>query len=768
MRVTKFFGGSRDWEEVVSEADEQSESHRARPSNPTRPGPARLGVRLGRSVLPRQQAVQDPAKDASAMEKTPLLSTTSPSSPTSKPKTFWTSQPLFHRRGLWAVQIASVLVLLLLVTIPQWSGSSDPSCPSQQHEPQHRAIVRPTSSPSAIRASTYGDFPVSGDPFHFIPCTGNAILPALNITNATQAWAAQYNSNPDQWNWGAKSANNQSLVDPYAGRGIYLCGYLDVPLDYTNKSDPRIARLAVTKYQVSGLARDGSPAGAGKKSNRTLVVEPGGPGGSGVSYAWRGAEILSRRLTDSKFDVLGWDPRGVNTSLPSVSCVPSDADRDRWNLITSQFRAVSPSPRAQLEISDAMNEAMFRACWEKYGDLGRFMGTSFVARDLEEIRIAIGEDELTGYLVSYGTGIGQTYTGMFPDSVGRMILDGTEYVRDHRVMGGFGFTALDNITNSWNDGFLGECIKAGPSYCTLAQSRDGRPVTLSDLDARMTKLFSSIAARPIPGYTKGSGPSIVTYSALVSTIYGAMYSPKSWPALARILFELEGGNSTLAAQALENSSWYYDPELPCPAVGAPSTEELFNMVVCGDSYDAPEPAEDLNWWLSLWSNMTAQAWIGGDSRFYSVFPCRNFKKFWPKPAEVFRDVLSNTLKNPVLLIAETYDPATPLRNGRRLAHEMGSNARLVVHHGYGHSSSADPSNCTDAIAKSFIVNGTIPRESETDCYANEKPYLYGVKLNTTSTTPPVTKVGTADPVRELQESLRQLQVADPRFIPVFI
>ncbi|KAM7191900.1 Alpha/Beta hydrolase fold [Rhypophila sp. PSN 637] len=693
------------------------------------------------------------------MDKEPLLKDSTPSS---KTDSFWTTRFQHHRRNLWVLQIAGVLILLFLVTLPQWTGIITPevSCPTPTQEHEHRADVRP--SPSAVRASPYGDFPLADDPFHFIPCTGKAVLPALENSNAAQAWTEQFDSNPDHWNWGSKQGSNQSVLDPYADRGIYLCGYLDVPLDYTNKADARIVRLAVTKYQVSGPA--------GKKSNRTLVVEPGGPGGSGVSYAWRGGETLSKRLTDGKFDVLGWDPRGVNSSLPPASCVPSDADRDRWYLLTSQFRAVSPSPRAQLEITNAYNEALFRSCWEKFGDLGRFLGTAFVARDLEEIRIALGEDELTGYLVSYGTGIGQTYTGMFPDSVGRMILDGTEYVRDHRVLGGFGFTALDNITNAWHDGFLGECVNAGPDYCALAKSRDGKPVTLSDLDARMSTFFKSLAARPIPGYTKESGPSIITYSALVSTIYGVMYSPKSWPALARILFELEGGNSTLAAQTLESSSWYYDPALPCPALTTPASEELFNMVVCSDSYDAPEPAEDLDWWLNLWSDMTIKSWIGGDARFYSVFPCRNFKKFWPKPAEVFRGELSNTLKNPVLLIAETYDPATPLRNGRRLANEMGTkNARLVVHHGYGHSSTADVSNCTDNIAKAFILNGTIPSERETDCYANEKPYLYGVKVNTSTTAPPpATKPSTIDPVRELQEHLKQLQVTDPRFGPVLL
>lgn len=237
-------------------------------------------------------------------------------------------------------------------------------------------------------------------------------------------------------------------------------------------------------------------------------------------YAWRAAEEVTKRLSDGNFDVLAWDPRGVNASLPAVSCYPYDADRDRWSLLTTQFREVSPSPMAQLEFADALYESTFRACWERQGDLPRFLTTAFVARDLEEIRKAIGEDELTGYFVSYGTGIGQTYANMFPDSVGRMILDGTEYVRDHRLLGGFGWTALDNGTDAWHDGFLGECLNAGPDYCALAKPRQGENVTLLGLVKRMEKLVDSLIHRPIPGYTSFSGPSLVTYSRLVDALYG--------------------------------------------------------------------------------------------------------------------------------------------------------------------------------------------------------------------------------------------------------
>ncbi|KAI1170614.1 Alpha/Beta hydrolase protein [Nemania sp. FL0916] len=574
--------------------------------------------------------------------------------------------------------------------------------------------------------SPYGRFPLLGDPFSFMPCTNALSLPQLHDNHPKDTWADLFDPNPQHWSWGG-SRPNETSDDPYAGRGIYLCGYLDLPLDYINHSDTRIVRLAITKFQVSGLARDDSPRNhgstlAGTKSERTIVIEPGGPGDSGTRQVWTDAEKVTTRFSDGRFDVLGWDPRGVNTSLPTAACFPHNIGRDHWSLLTRQYRKSSEHTR-QLETADAMNNATFYACWQRLGDFGRYVSTASVARDLEEIRKALNEEQLTAYFVSYGTGIGQTYANMFPKSVGRMILDGPEYVRDQRQVGGWGWASLDNVTDVWRDGFLGECIKAGPQKCALARSMDrqGGSATLAELEARMSILLESILLRPISGYTQSAGPSLVTYSELVLEIYISLYKPATWPATARMLYELEAGNSTLAAATME-LQWEYDSSLGC-LPEKHSSDELLYLVVCADAYDAPTPKGGLNWWDQLWANMTDQSWIAGDSRFFKVLSCRHFTTYWPSSAEVYRGDLDHPLSNPILIIALTYDTATPLRNGRRLLEEMGQNARLIIHHGYGHTSRFHPSNCTDAIGKAYIMNGTIPQKQEMSCYANERPYL---------------------------------------------
>lgn len=119
--------------------------------------------------------------------------------------------------------------------------------------------------------------------------------------------------------------------------------------------------------------------------------------------------------------------------------------------------------------------------------------------------------------------------------------------------------------------------------------------------------------------------------------------------------------------------------------------------------------------------------------------------------------MNHTLKNPLLLIAETYDPATPLRNGRRLLAEMGTNARLIAHHGYGHSS-RDRSSCTDSIARAYLLDGIVPKEQETACYADEKPYLYGVKPVGVSSG----QLAAEDPVAAWVEHIAMLRTWDPQ------
>ncbi|CEH16878.1 hypothetical protein CBOM_02969 [Ceraceosorus bombacis] len=611
----------------------------------------------------------------------------------------------------------------------------------------------------------------------------------------------------------------------------WKCGHIDVPLDHLNQQDVRVVRLATVKYSPNPH----------RKSERTVVVNPGGPGGSGTSYAFRAAVTISANYTPS-YDVLGFDPRGVNLSTPVGSCYNHSAMRDRSFYLKNVFyesavgsrhaehvhphphphplppdhHAPPPTHREEedsvavgqaaraLRLASAADSAEWSACRHKLKDLPRFFTTAATARDVDLIRQALGEDALTAYMVSYGTGLGQTYSQLFPHRVGRMILDGLEFVIDHRERVGFGWTSLDNVTDAWRDGFIGECVRPG-AHCALSLkpsaiqaqqqhhlSLDSRE-TRKSLEIRLEALLDHIFRNPIGGLDSHADPQVLRYDDLIGIIYASLYNAQTWPDTAKLLLQLENGNATLALDALRGS-WSYDPRKRSVPRGhrirrhghahghgrAPDYErgqgsfyhaisdqwsaaesdsnwsdrlasflepksamrksgsiqsnldplwsshplepeagstELGIFIICGDAYDAP--AQDDAWYVSLWKNMTAKSFISGDDRFFSSLPCKTYPY---KPTDVYRGDFDHPLKTPLLLIGETYDPATPLRNGERLARALGrGNARLIRHHGYGHSS-RDRSICTENFKKAYLSHGEVPGDFFTDCLADSKPY----------------------------------------------
>ncbi|KAK8861188.1 hypothetical protein IAR55_002007 [Kwoniella newhampshirensis] len=434
--------------------------------------------------------------------------------------------------------------------------------------------------------------------------------------------------------------------------------------------------------------------------SRPQAILTSGPGGSGTSMLWAKGKLFGDMYTDGQMDVLGFDPRvsGYDT----------------------------------LDRMDAMNEALMQGCEAKYGDMPRFLTTAFVARDVDAIRDALGEETLTAFMVSYGTGIGESSNGdtgrvrladkpaqakMFPDRVGNIALDGMEFVRDGWNPWGWGVTSLDNVTDAFEDGFIGECVRAGPKACSLASDHlntgDDYHAARKALSLRVHKLFDDIKKRPIPAVSS-QGPGIVTYEELVGWLYSILYQPPQWKDSARLLAELEMGNATSALVQWHQQRFSFDPTKESKEL---KSDELESMVICGDAAGAE--SHSLDWWKVLHLNMTKKSWISGSSRLLATLPCRHFK--W-EPAEVYRGGFNHTLRHPLLLIGSPYDPATPLRNGRRLAKEMGDNARMLVHHGYGHSSARDLSSCTNAIVQSYILNGTLPETAEVHCEPDKKPY----------------------------------------------
>lgn len=171
---------------------------------------------------------------------------------------------------------------------------------------------------------------------------------------------------------------------------------------------------------------------------------------------------------------------------------------------------------------------------------------------------------------------------MFPKRVGRLVLDGVEYAKDSRRPEDWLLGSLDNATDAFETGFVGECVTAGPGRCALAGN-----ATRNEVSARLHKLFASVAQRPVPGFST-YGPGIVTYETLTSVLFRALYKPSLWKAVAQNLADLERGNATGFLEAFgETQPDYNVTHIPRPIphqdrytpYGSDSAE-LQSLVVC--------------------------------------------------------------------------------------------------------------------------------------------------------------------------------------------
>ncbi|MCB0947993.1 MAG: alpha/beta fold hydrolase, partial [Mycobacterium sp.] len=186
------------------------------------------------------------------------------------------------------------------------------------------------------------------------------------------------------------------------------CGMLSVPVDWDSAGNPEsgVAQIAMIRYPASG------------EKIGSLVINPGGPGESGVQAAASMATTLPDTVRE-RFDLVGFDPRGVANSTPALWC-NSDADNDRLRA----DNVVDYTPEGVAHIENETKEFVQR-CVDKMGkEFLANVGTASVVRDLDAIRAALGDDKLTYLGYSYGTRIGASYAETYPEHVRAMILDG--------------------------------------------------------------------------------------------------------------------------------------------------------------------------------------------------------------------------------------------------------------------------------------------------------------------------------------------------------
>lgn len=429
------------------------------------------------------------------------------------------------------------------------------------------------------------------------------------------------------------------------------CGLLDVPLNY---SDPTEGTISLAVLRVHATA-DTHPVGS-------LLVNPGGPGAPGVGAGLGVALKMSRSVLD-KYDIVGFDPRGTGESAP-VHCM-SDAQKDQ-ELATSTDVTTSVGFAAAVRDSTQLSQR----CEHAVGADLPYYNTVNTARDMDEIRQAVGDPRMNYLGFSYGTELGWTYAHLFPRKVRAFVLDGAV---DPEA------TPVSEITEQ-TAGFehaFGQFAASCPAavYCG----------GLGDATEVLTQILAVARTHPI-----GTGTPRPLTEALASTgVIEALYAKSMWPRLAQALVAAKHGEGA-ALLALADE---YDQRSKS---GHYSNLIDANVVIsCNDTPVRAEPT-DAQIRATIPQLVQRYPLFGADSAD-GLFACRG----WPARRTPVPPPAAAT-PTTVLVLGNRNDPATPYQGAQHLTRELG-HARLLTWDGQGHTSYLEGSTCVDDKVDQYLL-----------------------------------------------------------------
>jgi pimeloyl-ACP methyl ester carboxylesterase len=438
------------------------------------------------------------------------------------------------------------------------------------------------------------------------------------------------------------------------------CASLQVPLDYSRPSGTKLT-LALSEVVATAPASERQGA---------LLVNPGGPGGTGLSLASFVAEGLDPSVA-AKYDIIGFDTRGVGSSVPSLHCDPSFFSRARPDYI--------PSSAAEEQSSIDRAKTYAADCEKKYGWMLPYMTTQNIARDMDSIRAALGQQKISYFAYSYGTYIGEVYATLFPQRVRHMVLDSTVDPQ--------GVWWTDNIQQDY--AFEGR-MKAFFAWMASYDSVYHLGATPAAVSDNWYKARAQLEAHPVAG---PSGP-LIGPDEYDDTFLVGGYANSFWPVLAGALAAYtQSGSTSALVSAYDEGGRQNENEFA-----------VYNAVECSDVS-----------WPRNWAK-----WNSDTRKVYSTAPFEAWDNtwfnaacaFWPVrgPAKPLR-IKGQGLPG-ILMIQGTLDAATPYA-GAQQAHKALPSARMVVVTGggnHGQSLASPPNNCVNGYLNRYLRTGALPQQ----------------------------------------------------------
>jgi pimeloyl-ACP methyl ester carboxylesterase len=493
---------------------------------------------------------------------------------------------------------------------------------------------------------------------------GAAAPPSVDpsVTEAPEADLGPFYSQVVEW-------GDCDDVDPPEGVSAddHECATLEVPVDYADPGGDTID-LALTRLPASG-----ERLGA-------LVLNPGGPGGSGVDYALQASFVTSGPIREA-YDVVGFDPRGVGRSA-GVDCL-DDATYD-------EFAAADPSPDDSVDMVELERLSGLLADGCADDAVAPFVDTVSAARDMDVLRSALGEAELTYLGKSYGTVLGAMYAELFPDRVGRMVLDGavdlTPRAADDTR------TAIEQARGFEValESFVADCLPR--EDCPLSGD-------VADGVGQVRALLASLETAPLP---TGDEDRPLTQGLGLFAIIGPLYQYDLWPGLrAGLTGALAGDGQVLLfindlfAERQEDGSY------------RGNAGEAIYAVNCLDGGADPQGLEELSVddFDTLAGVLAEEAPTFGPELAYGGLPCLA----WPHEPVAWPEIDASGAPE-IVVVGTTRDPATPGVWAERLAEQLESGV-LVTYDGDGHTAYGQTgSACVDEALDAFWLEGTVPED----------------------------------------------------------
>lgn len=436
------------------------------------------------------------------------------------------------------------------------------------------------------------------------------------------------------------------------------CGWLTVPLDYEDP-EGRTIQLRLLRLKASGSDRIGS-----------LVVNPGGPGAPGTSYAAAGQAVFRQPILEH-FDIVGFDPRGTGASAP-VDCLSDDQLDD--------YLAGNPAPRTKAEVAQvqAANARFAEGCLAKSGRIAEHVSTVEAAKDMDVLRAALGESKLDYFGASYGTQLGATYAELFPARVGHFVLDGGIDLEadtvERSLVQARGFeTALR--------AYVADCLER-PS-CPLKGSVDDGMKTIADL-------VEQVSRKPLPTGTDRKLTAGRAFYGIVMPLYNRDYWNLLTVGLTRAL-EGDGSGLLMTADlyASRGPQGYED-----------NSTEAIAVINCLDD-PRSVPADEVPDYFDEFDEASPTF---GRVFAWGLTGCAAFKR---EPGDKLE--IDGSGAAPILVTGTTRDPATPLSWAEALADQLDSGV-LIRRDGDGHTAYNAGNACVDKAIEDYLLDGTVPED----------------------------------------------------------